>query len=144
MATCSTSKTASKSDTKSSSASIGLMNGSTTNASTSTIGCVIADALAARDKLSRLGIWRPRLLPAYDKHDHLVQPDKYEDALKGALVKAIVIISRWKIDSSLSFSMDIVELNIIDQPVSLLASPLKHRAQDSPAHSPTKKCLIRK
>ncbi|KZS99519.1 uncharacterized protein LAESUDRAFT_718628 [Laetiporus sulphureus 93-53] len=80
-----------------------------------------------------------RVLPLTLKLPETDLLNSYESALKGALVKATVTISRWKVNNSLSFSMEIIELDIIDQPESLLTSPIKRRLEDGPAHSPSKR-----
>ncbi|KZT08383.1 uncharacterized protein LAESUDRAFT_757622 [Laetiporus sulphureus 93-53] len=101
--------------------------------------CRTNEAQAARARLERAKSHRPRPLPAYDTSERLIQPPNYEHALKGALVKAVIVISRWKIDNVYSFNADIVELDVVEEPLSLIASPMKRSLEDGPSHSPKKK-----
>lgn len=81
--------------------------------------CVHEDAAHTRDVLANGRQRRPRLLPAFNLDGQRISPPYYQRALRGALVRVSVVMTRWVIGNKLAFSADIAEINILQDPVPL-------------------------
>ncbi|EKM60354.1 uncharacterized protein PHACADRAFT_23726 [Phanerochaete carnosa HHB-10118-sp] len=74
--------------------------------------------------------WQINIIPAFDANDSLIPPEDYERCLKGAIVAIKVSIAHQHLGRSANsdnYYADLLELKVLKESVSVIASPAKRR-----------------
>ena len=76
--------------------------------------------------------WSTHPLPAFDINSSIIIPSKYEEKLKGAIVRiTVTLIHQYlRINKTDNFYADIQEITIVKRPLAVMQSPSKRKFEE--------------
>ena len=84
------------------------------------------------DQLIKDAIYETHPLPAFDIDGSIIVPSKYEEKLKGAIVRVTVtLIHQYlRINKTDNFYADIQEITVVKRPLAVMQSPFKRKFEE--------------
>ena len=106
--------------------------------------CWPCDSTEAKSQLQEMiaqGSHTVRPIPAYDISGNLIEPSKYAECLKNAIVHVKVTIVRQYLafNKTDNYYADIQEIRVIQTPARTLESPAKHKPEEALERATAKK-----
>ena len=84
------------------------------------------------DQLIKDEVYETNPLPAFDLDGSIIVPSKYEEKLKGAIVRVTVtLIHQYlRINKTDDFYADIQEITVVKRPLAVMQSPSKRKFEE--------------